>query len=141
MTFPIAEYNDSDDRRRKRNKWGDASELKNKDGEKNRNLEESIRKSFPALSINTPLGVARGDCSQIRKKLYLPQDGVNYIGLLIGPRGMFQKKLEGESGCKILIRGRGSQKEGQPPQPDEDDDQHVLIMGDTQDSVDRAVEA
>mmetsp|Transcript_117 Transcript_117/g.147 ORF Transcript_117/g.147 Transcript_117/m.147 type:complete len:435 (+) Transcript_117:521-1825(+) len=54
---------------------------------------------------------------------------------------MFQKKLEGESGCKILIRGKGSQKEGQPPQPDEDDDQHVLIMGDTEDSVERAVEA
>jgi rRNA processing protein Krr1/Pno1 len=77
----------------------------------------------------------------IRKKLYLPQDGVNYIGLLIGPRGMFQKKLEGESGCKILIRGKGSQKEGQPPQPDDDDDQHVLIMGDTQEAVERAVEA
>ena len=77
----------------------------------------------------------------IRRKLYLPQDGVNYIGLLIGPKGMFQKKLEGESGCKILIRGKGSQKEGQPPQPDEDDDQHVLIMGDTEDAVERAVEA
>lgn len=76
----------------------------------------------------------------IRKKLYLPQDGVNYIGLLIGPKGMFQKKLEGESGCKILIRGKGSQKEGQPPQPDDDDDQHVLIMGDTQYQVDHAVE-
>lgn len=51
---------------------------------------------------------------------------------------MFQKKLEGESGCKILIRGKGSQKEGQPPQPDENDEQHVLIMGDTEDSVARA---
>lgn len=77
----------------------------------------------------------------IRKKLYLPQDGVNYIGLLIGPRGMFQKKLEGESGCKILIRGKGSQKEGQPPQPDDDDDQHVLIMGDTQEAVELAIES
>lgn len=77
----------------------------------------------------------------IREKLYLPHDGVNYIGLLIGPKGMFQKKLEGESGCKILIRGKGSQKEGQPPQPDDDDEQHVLIMGDTQEAVDRAIQA
>lgn len=93
------------------------------------------------MSFNTPLGSARIDSSQIRRKLYLPQDGVNYIGLLIGPRGMFQKKLEGESGCKILIRGKGSQKEGQPPQPDDDDDQHVLIMGDTEDAVEKGVAA
>lgn len=128
-----------DDRRRKRSKWGDAPDAK--DDEKGSKYEDSIRKSFPALSFNAPIGSGRGDSSQLRRKLYLPQDGVNYIGLLIGPRGMFQKKLEGESGCKILIRGKGSQKEGQPPQPDDDDDQHVLIMGDTQESVELAVEA
>lgn len=128
-----------DDRRRKRSKWGDAPDAK--DDNNGNKYEDSIRKSFPALSFNAPIGSARGDSSQLRRKLYLPQDGVNYIGLLIGPRGMFQKKLEGESGWKILIRGKGSQKEGQPPQPDDDDDQHVLIMGDTQEAVELAVEA
>ena len=103
-------------------------------------MENRIKNTNSALSFNGPLGSAGGDCSQIRRKLYLPQDGVNYIGLLIGPKGMFQKKLEGESGCKILIRGKGSQKEGQPPQPDQDDDQHVLIMGDTEDAVEKAIE-
>lgn len=122
----------------KRNKWSNATDAKAPGGG---NPEDLIRRTNPALSFNNPIGSASGGSSQVRYKLYLPQDGVNYIGLLIGPRGMFQKKLEGESGCKILIRGKGSQKEGQPPQPDDDDDQHVLIMGDTQDDVDRAIEA
>ena len=103
--------------------------------------DDKLRITNPALSFNAPAGNQRGEGSMIREKLYLPQDGVNYIGLLIGPKGLFQKKLEGESGCKILIRGKGSQKEGQPPQPDDDDDQHVLIMGDTKEAVQRAIDS
>lgn len=134
------EQNDEyDDRRRKRNKWGDANDYRPTMSSGPVRVEDNLRKTNPALSFNAPMGGNRGEGSMIRKKIYLPQDGVNYIGLLIGPKGMFQKKLEGESGCKILIRGRGSQKEGQPPQPDDDDDQHVLIMGDTQDAVERGI--
>lgn len=82
------------------------------------------------------------DSSKIKKKIYLPrQTGVNYIGLIIGPRGLYQKRLEEESGCKILIRGKGSQKEGAPPQPDDDDDQHVLIIGDSPENVKKAKNA
>ena len=36
------------------------------------------------------------------------------------------------TGCKILIRGRGSHKEGHPLAADDTDDQHVLIVGDTE---------
>ena len=47
------------------------------------------------------------DLSKVRKKIYLPKDtGINYIGLLIGPKGMYQKKLEEQTNCKILIRGK-----------------------------------
>ena len=64
----------------------------------------------------------------------------NYTGLIIGPRGSNQKRLEEETGCKILVRGRGSQKDGQPPQPDDNEDLHVLIAGDTEAQVARACE-
>ena len=37
----------------------------------------------------------------------------NLVGLIIGPRGSYQKRLEEESGCKILIRGRSLLK-GEP---------------------------
>lgn len=40
-----------------------------------------------------------------------------------------------------MIRGKGSQKEGSAPQPDDDDEQHVLIIGDSPESVRRAQNA
>ena len=43
--------------------------------------------------------------------------------MIIGPKGLYQKRLEEETGCKILIRGKGSQKPGAIPQPDDDDDE------------------
>jgi len=35
----------------------------------------------------------------------------NFVGRLLGPRGMTAKQLEMETGCKILIRGRGSMRD------------------------------
>jgi far upstream element-binding protein len=81
--------------------------------------------SNPALLQNLSPAIlsALQDSSKIKQKIYLPKNtGVNFIGLLIGPKGLYQKRLEEESGCKILIRGKGSQKEGSAPQPDDDDD-------------------
>lgn len=66
--------------------------------------------------------------------------GFNYTGLIIGPRGSNQKRLEEETGCKVLVRGRGSQKDGNAPQPDDDEDLHVLIAGDSEVMVSKAVE-
>ena len=76
--------------------------------------------------------------NKCQKKVYFPANtGINYIGLLIGPKGMYQKKLEEQTGCKILIRGkyldranhRGTQKDRQHSQNDTDEDQHVLVIG------------
>lgn len=79
------------------------------------------------------------DANQIKKKIYIPQHtGVNYIGMIIGPKGLYQKRLEEETGCKILIRGKGSQKAGSAPQPDDEDEQHVLLIADNQSSMTRA---
>jgi len=36
----------------------------------------------------------------------------NFIGLVIGPRGKTQKEMEGKTGTKIAVRGKGSVKEG-----------------------------
>jgi len=56
---------------------------------------------------------------------------------LIGPKGSTQKQLQERTGTKILIRGRGSQKEGQPSSPDDDEDLHVSIEG-TDDAINAA---
>lgn len=55
------------------------------------------------------------DPSKVKRKIYVPNDNFNYTGLIIGPKGSNQKRMEEEYGCKILVRGQGSQKEGQLP--------------------------
>jgi len=62
----------------------------------------------------------------------------NFIGLVIGPRGNTQKRLEKETGCKISVRGKGSLKDGskgRSEQPDADDELHVHITGDDEEKV------
>jgi hypothetical protein len=47
------------------------------------------------------------DITKIKRKVKIPyQPGVNFVGLLIGPKGTYQKRLETQTGCKILIRGK-----------------------------------
>lgn len=63
---------------------------------------------------------------------------INILGLLIGPKGATQKQLQERSGAKILVRGKGSQKEGMAPHPDDNDELHVSIEGPS-DSVEIAL--
>lgn len=47
------------------------------------------------------------DPQKFKKKVYIPtSQNINYVGLLIGPKGTYQKKLEDETGVKLLIRGK-----------------------------------
>ena len=85
---------------------------------------------------------------KLNKKLYIPMKeypGYNFIGLIIGPRGNTQKRMEKETGAKIVIRGKGSVKEGRlqqkrdlKPDPSENEDLHVLVEADTQEALDAA---
>lgn len=85
---------------------------------------------------------------KLYKKLYIPvkeYPGYNFIGLIIGPRGNTQKRMERETGAKIVIRGKGSVKEGRSqqrrdmkPDPSENEDLHVLIEADTADGLEKA---
>ena len=76
------------------------------------------------------------------RKIYIPQKeypSYNFIGLIIGPRGNTQKRMQKETNTKIAIRGKGSVKEGAARDPKydygEDEELHVLITGDTQEDV------
>ena len=51
---------------------------------------------------------------KLQERIEIPQEQfpqINFVGLLIGPRGLTLKKLERESGARIMIRGKGSVKE------------------------------
>ncbi|URD76861.1 KH domain [Musa troglodytarum] len=87
---------------------------------------------------------------KLYKKLYIPvkeYPSYNFIGLIIGPRGNTQKRMEMETGAKISLRGRGSIRKGRVLtykdsrcESSEDDDLHVYIEADTQNSLDSAVQ-
>lgn len=77
------------------------------------------------------------------KKIYIPlkeYPEYNFIGLIIGPRGNTQKRMERETGTKIAIRGKGALKEGKlnKTQYQDDDDLHVLITGETDEQLEKA---
>lgn len=103
---------------------------------KNELIEELIQKdsNFKPPADYKPQKRAR--------KIYIPQKdfpGYNFIGLIIGPRGNTQKRMQKETNTKIAIRGRGSVKEGAARDPKydygEDEELHVLITGDLQEDV------
>jgi len=115
-------------RRRHRNKWTDAPPEELTNLSKCRKLVTIVgRHEQGNILVEQPrVDASHGeydanfraviDANQIKKKIYIPQNnGVNYIGMIIGPKGLYQKRLEEETGCKILIRGKGSQKTGSAP--------------------------
>eukprot|EP00828_Plagiopyla_frontata_P014605 TRINITY_DN1910_c0_g1_i2.p1 TRINITY_DN1910_c0_g1~~TRINITY_DN1910_c0_g1_i2.p1 ORF type:complete len:496 (+),score=81.54 TRINITY_DN1910_c0_g1_i2:284-1771(+) len=90
-------------------------------------------------AFNNPILAYLTDPTKIKRKINVPANQTfNFTGLIIGPKGSNQKRLEEETGCKILVRGKGSQKEGMPPQPDDNEPQHILIVGDTENQIARA---
>ena len=78
----------------------------------------------------------------------IPQDNhpdINFVGLLIGPRGNTLKNMEKDTGAKIIIRGKGSVKEGKvgrkdgQPLPGEDEPLHAYVTATDPEAVKRAV--
>jgi len=37
----------------------------------------------------------------------------NFVGRILGPRGLTAKQLENDTGCKIMVRGKGSMRDKQ----------------------------
>ncbi|KRG00094.1 uncharacterized protein Dwil_GK14241, isoform B [Drosophila willistoni] len=74
----------------------------------------------------------------MNEKVYVPvreHPDFNFVGRILGPRGMTAKQLEQETGCKIMVRGKGSMRDkkkedanrGKPNWEHLSDDLHVLI--------------
>ncbi|XP_036276266.1 protein quaking isoform X6 [Pipistrellus kuhlii] len=81
---------------------------------------------------------AVGPIVQLQEKLYVPvkeYPDFNFVGRILGPRGLTAKQLEAETGCKIMVRGKGSmrdkkkeeQNRGKPNWEHLNEDLHVLI--------------
>ncbi|KAF8796362.1 protein held out wings-like [Argiope bruennichi] len=81
---------------------------------------------------------AEGPIKSRSEKVYVPvkdHPDYNFVGRILGPRGMTAKQLEQETGCKIMVRGKGSmrdkkkeeQNRGKPNWEHLNDELHVLI--------------
>lgn len=110
--------------------------------ERHKLIEEAVRKNpdfKPPADYKKP--------TKVQDKVYIPAKEfpeINFIGLLIGPRGNTLKKMESESGAKISIRGRGSVKEGKSrtdaaANANQEEDLHCLVTADAEEKVAKAV--
>ncbi|XP_066992891.1 splicing factor 1 [Anabrus simplex] len=86
---------------------------------------------------------------RVSDKVMIPQDDhpdINFVGLLIGPRGNTLKSMERDTGAKIIIRGKGSVKEGKvgrkdgQPLPGEDEPLHAYVTANNPEAVKKAVD-
>ncbi|XP_049821150.1 protein held out wings isoform X2 [Aethina tumida] len=79
-----------------------------------------------------------GPVTTLTEKVYVPvkeHPDFNFVGRILGPRGMTAKQLEQETGCKIMVRGKGSmrdkkkedQNRGKPNWEHLSDELHVLL--------------
>ncbi|XP_005100976.2 protein quaking-B [Aplysia californica] len=79
-----------------------------------------------------------GPVVQLQEKLFVPvkeYPDFNFVGRILGPRGMTAKELEQFTGCKIMVRGKGSmrdkskedQNRGKANWEHLNEDLHVLI--------------
>lgn len=87
------------------------------------------------LILPSPLG----EVITVTEKVFVPVKAYpeyNFVGRILGPRGMTAKQLEQETGCKIMVRGKGSMRDkkkedmnrGKPNWEHLSEDLHVLIQ-------------
>ncbi|KAL0969582.1 hypothetical protein UPYG_G00229380 [Umbra pygmaea] len=87
---------------------------------------------------------AMGPIIHLQEKHFVPvkdYPDYNFVGRILGPRGLTAKQLEAETGCKIMVRGKSSmrdrkkeeQNRGKPNWEHLSEELHVLItVEDTQ---------
>lgn len=89
----------------------------------------------PKMELPEP----NGDKKTFQEKVFIPvqqHPEFNFVGRILGPRGMTAKQLEADTGCKIMVRGRGSMRDKQKEDQNRgkanwehlDEELHVLIQ-------------
>jgi len=76
------------------------------------------------------------------KKIYLPEyddPELNYVSIILGPRGRTQKLLEELSNCRISIRGR-QVNTSKRPNLQEEEQTHVLVQAENDQELEKGVE-
>ncbi|XP_013408009.1 protein quaking-B isoform X2 [Lingula anatina] len=107
-------------------------------------LDEEISKVrvglFHLNGSNEPLSLPdpQGPLLQLSEKVFVPvkeHPEFNFVGRILGPQGHTIKELEKSTGCRIMVRGRGSMRDkkkeeqyrGKPNWEHLNEELHVLI--------------
>lgn len=94
-----------------------------------------------------PRGYVKPDI-KIQDRVPIPQDEhphIGFMGLLIGPRGNTLKKIQQETRCKVMIRGKGTEKQGKGrdnrgPQPGDGEPMHAIVEAPTAEWLKKGVD-
>ena len=113
--------------------------------ERNKLVDKALRND-PNYKPPTEYLMQKRMSGRPQEKIFIPVKEfpeIKWIGLILGPRGNSLKAMEKDTGAKIVIRGKGSTKEGKGTfgnrSADEDDELHCNVTADSQDKVDACV--
>lgn len=111
-------------------------------------LVDAAQKTFNGYKAPHNLRTYQRRGGLIKEKVFIPVrdfPALNFIGQILGPRGQSLREMNAESGANIVIRGRGSVKEGRgssrPYRATTDELQeplHCLIEADSREKVEKA---
>uniref|UniRef100_A0AC35FH50 Branchpoint-bridging protein n=1 Tax=Panagrolaimus sp. PS1159 TaxID=55785 RepID=A0AC35FH50_9BILA len=137
------QYNNQDDRQRSPSPEpiydSSGKRTNTREVRKKHELEQRRHEKIVKMLVHNPDYCPPADYrppnNRLYEKIWIPQDDrydINFVGLLIGPRGNTLKALENETGARIIIRGKGSVKEGKAirrdgPMPGETEPLHAFI--------------
>ncbi|KAE9555247.1 hypothetical protein FO519_001498 [Halicephalobus sp. NKZ332] len=107
------------------------------DDEINRVRVQLFQFEFTREPISLPDPV--GEVIVKQEKVFIPvkeYPEYNFVGRILGPRGLTSRQLEQETGCKIMVRGKGSMRDkkkeeanrGKPNWEHLNEELHVLIQ-------------
>jgi len=99
-----------------------------KDAARAKALSIAQKLSSTVAGLGLGMGGAGGT---FQAKIPVPVDqepGFNFIGMIIGYKGMTCKQLQQETGCKIMFKGRNSSKDGNDMDPDRPLYVHLVAM-------------
>ncbi|KAK6752737.1 hypothetical protein RB195_003882 [Necator americanus] len=101
-------------------------------------IDREIARVVAAMSAQVHIDDAtteeeRGEKVCLTEMILVPVDRYpryNFVGRILGPRGMTAKQLEEDTGCKIMVRGRGSSRMSGSRRERNNDTEplHVLIQ-------------
>ncbi|ROW03106.1 hypothetical protein VMCG_05781 [Cytospora schulzeri] len=111
-------------------------------------LVDAALKTFDDYRAPRDLRSSQQRNGLIKEKVFIPVmdfPTLNFIGQILGPRGQSLREMNAESGANIVIRGKGSAKEGSSrchrtttTTDDMQEPLHCLIAADSQQKVDKA---